>query len=153
MPVWSLWEIMINVIFQRAARSNVGWLFFCEHWTFGGTPWCSWLRHCTLTQKLMGLIPDGVIGIFHWHNPAGCTIALRLTQPVTEMSTRNISWLVHRADNLTTCMCWLSWNLGASASWNSRGLTRPVMGLLYFCLYYLFRMFRHQRDHITKCIL
>jgi hypothetical protein len=25
----------------------------------------------------------------------------------------------------------LSWNLGASASWNPQGLSRPVMGLLY----------------------
>jgi len=37
------------------------------------------------------LIPYGVIGIFHWHNPSGRTVALELTQPLTEMSTRNIS--------------------------------------------------------------
>ena len=37
-------------------------------------------------------IPDNVIGIFHWHNPSGRTMALGLTQPLTEMSTRNISW-------------------------------------------------------------
>ena len=35
-----------------------------------------------------------------------------------------------RADNLTTFMCRLSWNLGASTSWNPQGLSRPVMGLL-----------------------
>ena len=29
-------------------------------------------------------------------------------------------------------MCRLSWNLGASTSWNPQGLSRPVMGLLYF---------------------
>ena len=28
-------------------------------------------------------------------------------------------------------MCWLPWNLGASTSWNTLGLSRPVMGLLY----------------------
>jgi hypothetical protein len=28
-------------------------------------------------------------------------------------------------------MCRLSWNLGASNSWNPQGLSRPVMGLLY----------------------
>jgi hypothetical protein len=28
-------------------------------------------------------------------------------------------------------MCRLSWNLGASASWNPQVLSRPVMGLLY----------------------
>jgi hypothetical protein len=38
---------------------------------------------------------------------------------------------VRRADNLTTFMCRLSWNLGASTSWNPQGLYRPVMGLLY----------------------
>jgi len=35
------------------------------------------------------------------------------------------------ADNLTTLMCQLSWNLEASTSWNPGGLSRPVMGLLY----------------------
>jgi hypothetical protein len=37
-------------------------------------------------------IPDGVIGIFYWHNLSGCTISLGSTQPLTEMSTRNVSW-------------------------------------------------------------
>jgi hypothetical protein len=62
-------------------------------------------------------------------------MALGLTQPLTEMSTRNISWgymrPVLRADNLITFMCRLSWNLGASTFWNPQGLFRPVMGLLY----------------------
>ena len=66
-------------------------------------------------------------------------MALGLTQPLTEMSTRNISWgyrwPVRRADNLTTFMCWLSWNLGTSISWNPQGLSRPIMGLLCLCLY------------------
>jgi len=31
-------------------------------------------------------------------------------------------------------MCWLSWNLGSSTSWNPLGLSRPVMGLLYLYL-------------------
>ena len=44
-------------------------------------------------------------------------------------------WPVCRADNLTTFMCRLSWNLGTSASWNPLGLSRPVMGLLYLYLY------------------
>ena len=47
--------------------------------------WRSWLRHCTS-------IPDGDIGICNWHNPSGRTVALRLTQLLTEMSTRDISW-------------------------------------------------------------
>ena len=41
--------------------------------------------------------PDGVIEIFHWHNPSGRTVALVLNQPLTEMSKRNISWGVNAA--------------------------------------------------------
>ena len=32
-----------------------------------------------------------------YHNPSGRTMALGLTQPLTEMSTRNISWGVKAA--------------------------------------------------------
>ena len=39
-----------------------------------------------------GFESDGVDGNFRWHNPSGRTVALGLTQPLTEMSTRNISW-------------------------------------------------------------
>ena len=38
---------------------------------------------------------------------------------------------VRRADNLTTFMYQLSWNLWASTSWNPQGLSRPVQGLLF----------------------
>ena len=58
----------------------------------GGTRWRSWLRHCTTSRKVAGSIPDGVTGIFHCHNPSGRTMALGSTQPLTEMSTRNVSW-------------------------------------------------------------
>jgi hypothetical protein len=39
-------------------------------------------------------VPDGVTGIFHWHNRSGRTMALGSTQPLTEMRTRNLSWSV-----------------------------------------------------------
>ena len=35
-----------------------------------GSRWHSWLRHCTTSWKVAGTIPDGVIEIFHWHNPS-----------------------------------------------------------------------------------
>ena len=96
-----------------------------------GTRCHGWLKHCATSQKVAGLIPDGVIGIFYWYNPSSCTMALGLTQPLTEMNTRNIYWgyrqPVCRADNLTTFMCQMSWNLGAPTSWNPQ--SRPVMGL------------------------
>ena len=50
-----------------------------------------WLRCCATNRKVTGSIPDGVIGILHWH-PSDRTVALGSTQPLTEMSTRNISW-------------------------------------------------------------
>ena len=66
-------------------------------------------------------------------------MALGLIQPLTEMSTRNISWRVKAAGAYgwqhTTFMCRLSSNLGASTSWNPQGLSRPVMGLLFILIY------------------
>ena len=59
---------------------------------YWGTLWRSWLRYCATSQKVVGSIPDGVIGIFHGRNPFGRTMTLGLTQSLTEMSTRNISW-------------------------------------------------------------
>ena len=59
-----------------------------------GTRWRSWLRHSATSRDVASAIPDGVIGIFHWHNPSGRTMTLGLTQPLKEMSTRNISWRV-----------------------------------------------------------
>jgi hypothetical protein len=50
-------------------------------------------------------VPDEV-DFFNLPNPSSHTIALRLTQSLTEMSSRNIPgvkwWPVHKADNLTT---------------------------------------------------
>ena len=74
-------------------KFRIGGLHFF-HW---GTRWRSWLRHCATNRKVSGPIPDGVTGTFHWHNPSGRTMALRSTQPLTEMSTRNISWGVKAA--------------------------------------------------------
>jgi hypothetical protein len=43
-------------------------------------------------------------------------------------------------------MCWLSWNLGPSTSWNPQGLSRPAVRLL--CLYFSFT--KHRR--LTACM-
>ena len=42
-------------------------------------------------SEVAGSIPDGVTGIFHLYNPSDRTMALGLTQPLTEMGTKNIS--------------------------------------------------------------
>ena len=55
------------------------------------------MRHCATCPKVAVSIPDDVTEIFHWHNPSGRILALGSTQPLTEMSTRNISWGVKTA--------------------------------------------------------
>ena len=46
-----------------------------------------WLRHCATSRKVTGSIPDGVM----LPDGSGQTVALGMIQPLTEMSTRNIS--------------------------------------------------------------
>ena len=67
----------------------------CRQHYFGrsrDTRWSSWLRHCAISREFVVSIPDGVTGISHLHNPSGGTTALVSTQPLREISTRNISW-------------------------------------------------------------
>ena len=52
-------------------------LFIFRTIVLKGTAVAQWLRCCATNRKVAGSIPDGVIGIF---------------QPLTEMSTRIISW-------------------------------------------------------------
>jgi hypothetical protein len=95
--VCSLHKTFYSAMFMYCLEGLSKYSVYVEHllsvtWLRGGTWWRSWLRHCATSWKVAGLIPDGVTGIFHWHNPSSCTMALGLTQPLTEMSTRNISW-------------------------------------------------------------
>jgi hypothetical protein len=76
------------------------------------------LKFCTTLQTGGSRVrfPNGVIGIFQWHNSTGRTMAVWSTQPLKEMSTRIISWEAKAAGALG----WqpyhhpvpLSWNLG-----------------------------------------
>jgi hypothetical protein len=62
------------------------------------------LRHAT-SRKVAGLIPDEIIGFFNWPNPSSRTMALGSTQPLTEMSTKNLPGRkgrsVRESDNVT----------------------------------------------------
>jgi hypothetical protein len=42
------------------------------------------------SRKVAGSITDEVIGFFYWRNPSSRTMALGSTQPLTEMSIRNL---------------------------------------------------------------
>jgi hypothetical protein len=69
---------------------------FISNWKWC-TRWRRWLRHCTKSRKVAGFIPDGVIGIFYLQDSSGRSMALGLIQPLTEISTRNVSWGVKAA--------------------------------------------------------
>jgi hypothetical protein len=49
----------------------------------------SWLRHYATSQKVAGSNPDEV-DFFNLHNSSSRTMALGSTQPLTEMSARNL---------------------------------------------------------------
>ena len=51
-----------------------------------------WLRHSATNRKVAGSIPVVVTGIVRRRNRSDRTMALGSTQPLTEMSTRSISW-------------------------------------------------------------
>jgi hypothetical protein len=118
------WRALCNSFNRRVW----GFVLFTEHYNRSrGTRWRIWLRHCATSRKVAGSI-----GIFCWHNPSGRAMSVGSTQPLTGMSTRNISWEprrpVPRVD-LATLMCQLSWNPGASASRNFQGLCRDCLHL------------------------
>jgi hypothetical protein len=63
------------------------------------------LRHFGTSREILGAIPDEVIGFFNLRNPSSRTMALELTQHLTEMNTRNFSGgngqPTRKADTLT----------------------------------------------------
>jgi len=82
-----------TLIFVNGYKFNITIrIFYTLYNTGKGTAVAHWLRCCAINRKVAGSIPDVVIGIFHWHNPSDRTMALGSTQPLTEMSTRSISW-------------------------------------------------------------
>jgi hypothetical protein len=56
----------------------------------GVTPWRNGLRYYTTSRKVAGSIPVEVFGYFNWPNSSSRTIGLGSTQPLTEMSIRNL---------------------------------------------------------------
>jgi len=104
-------------------------IFLCYVFLLGASCWWhSWLRHCAESRKVAGSIPDGVIGIFHWHkSPSDRTMALGSTQPLTEISIKNISWglrLAWLAVNQLAApegLCTVEWESSARSC--SSGLT------------------------------
>ena len=65
------WQILKHILFSDFYPN---WKKFSEGRNFidvlkqsRGTAVAQWLRCCATNRKVAGSIPDGVIGIFHWH--------------------------------------------------------------------------------------
>jgi hypothetical protein len=63
------------------------------------------LGHYSTSRKVASLLPNEVIGFLNLPNPSGHTMAKGQTQPLREMSTRNLpwgkAWLAYKTISLT----------------------------------------------------
>jgi hypothetical protein len=75
---WLRFSVGLNLIWVHAVAQLVEALRYKPEGRGFDSRWCHWI-------------------FFFLHNPSGCTMALGSTQPLTEMSTRGISWGVKAA--------------------------------------------------------
>jgi hypothetical protein len=91
---------MFIIINHRGALDNENTLQNFDHRSINNTA-----SHNLESQKVADSIPDEVIAFFSWPNPSSFTMALVLTEPLTQMSTRNLlrgkGQPEHKADNRT----------------------------------------------------
>jgi hypothetical protein len=80
------------------------------------------MGHYVTSVEVAGSIHDEVIRFLNWPNPSSLSVTLGSTQPLTEMSARNLpmgkGWPTRKADNLTAICELIVWKM-----WEPRRLT------------------------------
>jgi hypothetical protein len=131
------WSYILDII--NATLSRLFLVLMVDR----GTRWLSWLRYCVRSRKFADSIPEGVIGNFHWHSPYGRRMAIGSTQPLTELSTRSISW-----GKGGRCLEPIVFKSGSHNLLEPSGPSRPVMGLHYL----LPLLIVEGKDHPMSCL-
>jgi hypothetical protein len=106
---------------------------------YRGTRYRSWLRHYATSRKVAGSILVVVTGYFELMYLSRRIMALGSTQPLTEMSARNLlegkGRSARKADNITAiCEPYCQEYVGASTSQNLMGLHGLLQGYFYLLL-------------------
>ena len=93
--------------------------------------------------EVRSLIPDGVIGIFYYLNPSGCTMTCNRNE-YQEYP------LLCRAGKLATFMCLEI--LGSSTSWSPKFLPKPTVSLLLH-LFFSTNEYKTNRNDFSNHII
>jgi hypothetical protein len=93
--LWCWNETELAVTSRQYIQINVCFLCEAVMYAYIHFEWAVLLpkgcfRHYAPSLKVAGSIPDEVIGFFNWPNPPSRSMALRSTQPLTELSTSNL---------------------------------------------------------------
>ena len=136
-------RICIKIYIKRAPTyfgvtvTPTSWsALICAYWSYSEDRGSSVVKVLCYKSEGDWFDPSRCQWIFHWHkNPCDRTMALGSTQPLTEMSTRRISWGLRRpvlkVDNLPQSCAVVT----KSGNLNFLAPSGPVRGLLYvYCL-------------------